>query len=74
MKVLLVLFDDCWNQDPQIGEQPEPKPGIHNSGWAASPGRKRVLDRQYWPALQQYVCDTIQNVPEKFQYFKLGSL
>lgn len=31
MKVLLVLFDDCWDQDPQPGKQPDPTPGVHNA-------------------------------------------
>ncbi|TFF99477.1 MAG: 1,4-beta-xylanase, partial [Promethearchaeota archaeon] len=49
MKVLFVFFDDCWVQDPKIGKQPEPIPGVHNSGWAASPGSKRVVDKSIWP-------------------------
>ena len=59
MKVLFVLFYDCWHQDPKIGTQPEPILGVHNSGWAASPGRKRVLGDQYYPELQEYVQDVI---------------
>ena len=38
IKVMLVLFDDCWNHIAKLGEQPQPKPGVHNSGWVASPG------------------------------------
>jgi hypothetical protein len=61
MKVLFVLFDDCWQQDPEVGIQPDPIPGIHNSGWAASPGRKRVLEDDYYPELQQYIQDLLKN-------------
>ncbi|MEI6166631.1 MAG: 1,4-beta-xylanase [bacterium] len=43
MKVLLVLFDDCHRPDPEIGLQPLPVPGVHNSGWKHSPGQKLVL-------------------------------
>jgi hypothetical protein len=59
IKVLFVLFDDCWTQEPQIGLQPNPLPSVHNSGWAASPGRKRVLDTKYWPKLEQYVVEIL---------------
>ena len=59
IKVLFVLFDDMWNQDPKIGLQPDPIPGVHNSGWLASPGRKYVLDETYFPDLKDYVQDII---------------
>ncbi|MFW9773607.1 MAG: 1,4-beta-xylanase, partial [Candidatus Thorarchaeota archaeon] len=55
MRVLFVLFDDMWNQDPELGTQPDLLPGVHNSGWVASPGRKRVLDETYYPDLKDYV-------------------
>ncbi|RYZ78468.1 MAG: 1,4-beta-xylanase, partial [Proteobacteria bacterium] len=32
IKVLLVLFDSCWNANPHLGPQPPPIPGVHNSG------------------------------------------
>lgn len=35
---MFVFFDDCWNGTYQAGKQPEPKPGIHNSGWIRDPG------------------------------------
>jgi GH35 family endo-1,4-beta-xylanase len=49
IKALLVIFDDCWLADPRAGEQPEPWPGIHNSGWLESPGL---------PQLERYPTDT----------------
>jgi hypothetical protein len=61
MKVFFVLFDDCWNQNPNVGIQPVPIPGIHNSGWAASPGKERVLNDNYYPQLQEYVQDIIHS-------------
>ncbi|GGB19335.1 glycoside hydrolase family 2 TIM barrel-domain containing protein [Puia dinghuensis] len=30
---IFVFFDDCWNATYHAGAQPQPKPGIHNSGW-----------------------------------------
>ncbi len=42
IRPLLVLFDDCWHE-PAPGEQPAPRHGIHNSGWARSPGREVLL-------------------------------
>lgn len=32
ISTMFVFFDDCWNPTYQAGKQPEPKPGIHNSG------------------------------------------
>ena len=57
IRTLLVIFDDCWNDNPKIGKQPDPIPGVHNSGWAQSPGSKGVLDRKAWPRLETYVAD-----------------
>ena len=52
--VLLVLFDDCWHE-PVPGPQAPPLPGAHNSRWARSPGRARLLDRASWDELAAYV-------------------
>jgi hypothetical protein len=38
IRMLLVLFDDCHRPDPVIGEQMLPIRGVHNCGWAQSPG------------------------------------
>ena len=38
IKTIFVFFDDCWNSNPKPGRQPDPKPGIHNSGWMQDPG------------------------------------
>lgn len=52
---MLVLFDDCWHNPPRLGVQPAPVPGVHNSRWVQSPGRRAATDRSCWPALEQYV-------------------
>jgi hypothetical protein len=59
IKPLFVIFDDCWNADPQIGLQPEPIPSIHNSGWLQSPGLDIVNNPESWERLERYVVDII---------------
>jgi len=54
-----VLFDDCWNEDPKIGKQPDPIPGVHNSGWLQSPGKKVVNTPNLWSRLEYYVKSII---------------
>lgn len=56
---MLVFFDDCWNWFPKAGKQPEPIPGIHNSGWVQDPGQYASNDISYFPELEKYVTDVI---------------
>ena len=55
VKPMFVFFDDCWNTDFRAGRQPDPPPGVHNSGWVQSPGSRRVLDPSTWGPLEEYV-------------------
>jgi hypothetical protein len=55
IKPLLVLFDSCWDANPQLGKQRDPRPGVHNSGWAQSPGMKALQDPTQYPRLEKYV-------------------
>lgn len=55
IKPLLVLFDSCWETDPHLGPQHPPIPGVHNSGWVQSPGKRELLDKAYEPKLRAYV-------------------
>lgn len=55
ISVVLVIFDDCWQDNPRLGQQPEPVPGQHNSGWAMSPGSSALNDRSQWARLEAYV-------------------
>jgi len=64
IKPVFVLFDDCWNTEFKQGKQPEPKPGVHNSGWVQSPGKKRVLDPSTWGSLREYVTGILQEYGE----------
>jgi hypothetical protein len=59
IRTMFVLFDDCWNDNPQLGIQPVPIPGIHNSGWVQSPGEKLVMDPSSWSVLEDYVRGVI---------------
>ncbi len=55
IKPLLVLFDSCWETDPHLGPQHPPIPGVHNSGWVQSPGKRELMDTAYEPKLKAYV-------------------
>jgi Cellulase (glycosyl hydrolase family 5) len=59
IKPLLVLFDSCWEPNPQLGPQHPPIPGIHNSGWVQSPGKARLQDRSVEPQLEAYVMGIV---------------
>jgi Cellulase (glycosyl hydrolase family 5) len=55
IKPLFVLFDSCWDPNPRLGQQREPRPGVHNSGWVQSPGAKALQDSSQYPRLEAYV-------------------
>jgi hypothetical protein len=55
IRPLLVLFDSCWDPNPNLGPQHPPIPGVHNSGWVQSPGVRGIQDPAYEPKLKAYV-------------------
>jgi hypothetical protein len=55
IRPIFVLFDSVWDPDPQLGKQRAPRPGVHNSGWMQSPGRKALQNPAEYPRLQAYV-------------------
>ena len=55
IRPILVLFDSCWENNPHLGTQHAPRPGVHNSGWVQSPGKKRLLNPALEPELKAYV-------------------
>src|SRR5216684_228604 len=55
IRPLFVLFDSCWDPDPRLGKQHEPRPGVHNSGWVQSPGTRALEDPAQYPRLEAYV-------------------
>lgn len=56
---MFVLFDGVWHPYPSAGEQPEPIPHTHNSGWVQSPGALVLRDPGKWEYLEEYVKDVI---------------
>lgn len=60
IKTIFVIFDDVWGATPKIGKQPEPKPGVHNSGWVQDPGDPASKELKNFPELKVYVQDIIQ--------------
>lgn len=60
IRVLLVLFDSCWEPDPKLGPQHPPIPGVHNSGWVQSPGVTALRDRSQEPRLETYVAGVVR--------------
>ena len=61
IQTIFVFFDDCWNKDPKPGRQPEPKTGVHNSGWMQDPGDPYSYDTANFPALEKYVKDVMKS-------------
>jgi Cellulase (glycosyl hydrolase family 5) len=50
-----VIFDSVWHPFPQSDRQPEPRPGVHNSGWVQSPGVAVLRDPARFAGLEGYV-------------------
>jgi hypothetical protein len=61
ISTVFTIFDDCWNPDANIGLQPAPKPGIHNSGWVRSPVKSVHDDSTQWGYLKDYVQDVLSS-------------
>lgn len=59
ISTLFTIFDDCWNPTYQTGTQPEPKTGIHNSGWLRDPGDIIYEDTTVIKTLESYVKDIL---------------
>jgi hypothetical protein len=61
ISVVPILFDNCAfsGNEPILGKQQEPAPGIHNSGWTPSPGFTIMDDPSYDEKLEEYVKTVI---------------
>jgi hypothetical protein len=59
IRPMFVLFDSVWDPNPKLGPQHAPVPGVHNSGWMQSPGRKALEDPAQYPRLETYVKGVI---------------
>lgn len=67
IRAILVIFDDCWLPEPAIGKQPEPWPGVHNSGWLESPGMVQLERYPNDPALRQRLRTYVKAVLERYR-------
>jgi hypothetical protein len=59
IRPLLVLFDSCWDPEPKLGKQREPRQGVHNSGWVQSPGAKALEDPAQYERLHSYAVGVV---------------
>jgi hypothetical protein len=57
---MFVFFDSVWHPFPRLGKQPDPEPGVHNSGWVQSPGVAALRNPKDWGRLEDYVCAILQ--------------
>lgn len=64
IKTVFVIFDDCWNPTYIAGKQPDPKPGVHNSGWVRDPGDLLFSDTTLYKVLETYVKDLLTTFKE----------
>ncbi|MEN8229548.1 MAG: cellulase family glycosylhydrolase [Bacteroidota bacterium] len=64
IKTMFVFFDDCWNPTYAAGKQPDPKPGVHNSGWVQDPGILIFEDPTLMDTLELYVKDVLTTFAE----------
>ena len=60
IRTMLVLFDSCWHPEPQLGPQPQPREGVHNSGWVQSPGVPVLLNPAEHVRLGAYVKGVVE--------------
>lgn len=61
IKTMFVLFDDCWYGNAQLGPQPDPVPGLHNSYWLQCPRYAEVMDTTVWRVLEAYTKDIMSS-------------
>jgi Cellulase (glycosyl hydrolase family 5) len=61
VKTLFVIFDAVWHPNPHAGKQPDPVPGLHNSGWVQSPGRTYLESPEKQDELKPYVVDLLKH-------------
>lgn len=60
ISTMFVLFDSCWDPHPKLGNQRDPKPGVHNSGWVQGPGVDVLKHPEQFLKLKGYVQGVIQ--------------
>jgi hypothetical protein len=55
IRTMLVLFDSVWDPFPRLGDQPQPRRHVHNSGWVQCPGFDVLNDPNRYDDLHGYV-------------------
>jgi len=55
IKTMFVLLDDVWHPVPKLGNQPDPIPHVHNSGWVQAPGAEILGDPSRHDELEGYI-------------------
>lgn len=58
--VMFVLFDSCWDPNPQPGQQRAPRPHLHNSGWVQCPGREFMARPERLDELKPFVQGVVR--------------
>lgn len=58
--VMLVPLDGVWDPQPALGNQREPKPHVHNSGWLQAPGAALLADPARHDELKPYIQELIR--------------
>lgn len=61
IKTMLVLFDGVWDPNPKLGQQPQPKFNVHNSGWVQSPGFDVLNNPAKYGELHDYVHGVVSH-------------
>jgi len=61
IRTMIVFFDSVWHPFPRLGRQPEPEPGVHNSGWVQSPGATTLTEPGQYPRLEAYVKGVVNH-------------
>ncbi len=71
LRSMISPLDDCEfsGDPPQLGPQPPPIPGVHNSRAVGSPGRRMVMDTDKWPEIASYVKDVVSTFQEDARIF-----
>jgi hypothetical protein len=61
IRVMFVPLDACWDPRPRPGQQREPRPHVHNSGWVQCPGAAILGDPARHDELRDYVTGVIRH-------------
>jgi len=61
IKTMFVLLDDVWHPIPKLGQQPQPVPHVHNSGWVQAPGAEILGDSARHRELEGYIKGVIRH-------------